>query len=92
MDPLGKFLSGLIGFALGAHQQRQREEIVRLNDARITRISNRVYTRMYAFLRQAKVGTKGQSFRLADILGEPALSQFALDVAEWVRKELEQQP
>lgn len=92
MDPLGKFLSGLIGFAIGTHQERRREEIIRLNDERAVRVANRTYARLYAMLRQAKIGGKGQQFRLADILGEPALSEFSLQVAEWVRKELESQP
>jgi hypothetical protein len=95
-DPLGSMLSrllaGTIGYALGQRQTRQREDIERLNNERVTRVANRVYTRTYAMLSRAKIGGKGQSLRLADILGEPALSQFTLDVAEWVRRELEQQP
>lgn len=95
-DPLGNLLSrlfsGVLGYALGTQQERQRERIARLNDERINRVANRVYTRFYAHLRQAKIGGKGQQFKLADILGEPALSQFALDVSEWVRHELREQP
>jgi hypothetical protein len=95
-DPIGalfgRLFSAAFGYVIGTHQTRRREDIDRLNDERIQAVANRVYTRMYAMLAKAKVGTKGQQFRLADILGNPELSRFSMEVAGWVRRELQQQP
>lgn len=71
---------------------RERTQLVRLNDERATAIANRVFTRLFDYLCTVNVGTKSQKFLLKDILGEKELASFSQEVAEWVRRELRQQP
>lgn len=95
-DPLGHFLgralSAFVGFKLGEKVERDHELAARLNDERCQAVANRVYNKLLAYLLKARVGTKTQHFLLKDILGETELAHFSLQVSEWVRRELRQQP
>ncbi len=90
-DPLGKLLTGFMGYALCSRQERRREANARLNDERIVRTQNRVYAKAYAFLSRVRIGNGSARIPLVDLVGEPALMKFALDLSELVHKELEQQ-
>jgi hypothetical protein len=100
-DPIGqlfgRLLTGWFGFMLGEKIEHQREARARLNDERIDAVENRVCARLYARLAKTKIDAqqpllKGHQLRLTDLLGEAGLAQFALDTAEMVRRELQQQP
>lgn len=61
------------------------------------RVANRVYARLLAKLAGADLVSThplftGKAFPLRELIGMGPLAAFALDVAEFVRKELQQQP
>lgn len=78
-------------------RERLREHHAQLNDERINAIANRVYACLYAKLVGSVIDANhplfvGQKFPIRDLLGNAALAKFALETAEFVRRELRQQP
>lgn len=73
-------------------RERLRAAAKRLNDECAQAIANRVYMKLLARLASANIGTGKSALSLVSLFGEATLAQFALQIAEDVRRELRQQP